>query len=61
MKNIIVRILKGWNIKREIVESKDKRCNDTYKTKRRNIVFINMLWGQSIYEEEGNVININKH
>ena len=53
--------IQGQNIKDKIVESKNERCNDTYKTKRRNIVFINMLRGQSIFEEEGNVININKH
>ena len=37
------QILLGQNIEKEIVKSKNERCNDTYKTKRRNIVFINML------------------
>ena len=51
----------GRNIENESVKSKNERCNGTYKTKRCNIVFINMLWGQSISEEEGNAIHINKH
>ena len=35
--------LQGKDMKKEIVESKDERCNDTYKTKIHNIVLINML------------------
>ena len=35
--------LQGQNIEKKIVKSKDERCTNTYKTKGRNIVFINML------------------
>ena len=37
------QILLGQNIEKEIVKSKNERCNDPYKTKKHNIVFINML------------------